>query len=126
MLRRRSRSIARRGSEAQAFEPRLDLAKCVDLNLLSGHVAERGRVAQEPANGDGTECGFVREPASDAPEALERHGIVQQRSAGIGKCVWPALERALNCGGPAVVNVVVDPYARATTQAFGSYSSKLS
>lgn len=38
----------------------------------------------------------------------------------------PALERALASGRPTVVNVVVDPYAKATTQAFGSYSSRLS
>ncbi|MGI8927640.1 MAG: thiamine pyrophosphate-binding protein [Tepidiformaceae bacterium] len=37
----------------------------------------------------------------------------------------PAIKRALASGKPAIVNVVVDPYARATTQAFGSYSSKL-
>jgi thiamine pyrophosphate-dependent acetolactate synthase large subunit-like protein len=37
----------------------------------------------------------------------------------------PALERALASGKPAVVNVVVDPYAKAKTQAFGSYSSRL-
>jgi len=40
--------------------------------------------------------------------------------------IRPAIDRALASGRPTVVNVVVDPYARATTQNFGSYSSKLS
>jgi thiamine pyrophosphate-dependent acetolactate synthase large subunit-like protein len=39
--------------------------------------------------------------------------------------IRPAIERALASGKPSVVNVVVDPYVRAKTQAFGSYSSKL-
>ena len=39
--------------------------------------------------------------------------------------IRPAIERALASGKPAVVNVVADPYAKATTQAFGSYSSRL-
>ncbi len=39
--------------------------------------------------------------------------------------IRPALLRALAAGKPAIVNVVVDPYARATTQAFGSYSARL-
>ncbi len=39
--------------------------------------------------------------------------------------IRPALERAFASGKPAVVNVVTDPYAKARTQAFGSYSSRL-
>jgi thiamine pyrophosphate-dependent acetolactate synthase large subunit-like protein len=39
--------------------------------------------------------------------------------------IRPAVERAFASGKPAVVNVVVDPYAKAKTQAFGSYSSRL-
>ncbi|MFN8556083.1 MAG: thiamine pyrophosphate-dependent enzyme [Dehalococcoidia bacterium] len=39
--------------------------------------------------------------------------------------IRPALERAFASGLPAVVNVVVDPYVKAQTQAFGSYSSRL-
>ncbi len=39
--------------------------------------------------------------------------------------IRPAIERAFASGKPAVVNVVVDPYAKAKTQAFGSYSSRL-
>ena len=36
----------------------------------------------------------------------------------------PAIARAFASGKPAVVNVVTDPYAKARTQAFGSYSSR--
>lgn len=39
--------------------------------------------------------------------------------------IRPAIERAFASGKPAVVNVVTDPYAKAKTQAFGSYSSRL-
>ena len=39
--------------------------------------------------------------------------------------IRPAIERAFASGLPAVVNVVTDPYAKAKTQAFGSYSSRL-
>ena len=39
--------------------------------------------------------------------------------------IRPAIERALASGLPSVVNVVVDPYVKAKTQAFGSYSSRL-
>ncbi len=58
----------------------------------------------------------------EVAKAFGAHGEYVERPEDLRA----ALERALNCGGPAVVNVVVDPYARATTQAFGSYSSKLS
>jgi thiamine pyrophosphate-dependent acetolactate synthase large subunit-like protein len=39
--------------------------------------------------------------------------------------IRPAIERALASGRPAVVNVVTDPYAKAKTQPFGSYSARL-
>lgn len=39
--------------------------------------------------------------------------------------IRPAIKHALAAGKPAVVNVVTDPYAKARTQAFGSYSSLL-
>jgi acetolactate synthase-1/2/3 large subunit len=39
--------------------------------------------------------------------------------------IRPAIERAFASGKPAVVNVVADPYVKARTQAFGSYSSRL-
>ncbi len=39
--------------------------------------------------------------------------------------IRPAIERAFASGKPSVVNVVTDPYAKAKTQAFGSYSSRL-
>jgi acetolactate synthase-1/2/3 large subunit len=37
-----------------------------------------------------------------------------------------ALERSQSSGKPSIVNCVVNPFAKASTQAFGSYSSKLS
>jgi thiamine pyrophosphate-dependent acetolactate synthase large subunit-like protein len=39
--------------------------------------------------------------------------------------IRPAIERSFASGRPSVVNVVVDPYVKAKTQAFGSYSSRL-
>lgn len=39
--------------------------------------------------------------------------------------IRPAIERSFASGLPSVVNVVVDPYAKAKTQPFGSYSSRL-
>ena len=38
--------------------------------------------------------------------------------------IRPAIERAFASGRPAVVNVVTNPYDKARSQAFGSYSSR--
>lgn len=54
-------------------------------------------------------------------EAFGCHGEYVERPEEIG----PAIERSLASGKPSVINVVVDPFAKATTQAFGSYSSRL-
>lgn len=54
-------------------------------------------------------------------EAFGCHGEYVERPEEIR----PAIERALASGKPSVVNVVTDPYAKAKTQAFGSYSSRL-
>lgn len=54
-------------------------------------------------------------------EAFGCHGEYVEDPDGIR----PAIERAFASGRPAVVNVVTDPYAKAKTQAFGSYSSRL-
>jgi acetolactate synthase-1/2/3 large subunit len=62
---------------------------------------------------------------------LTRYDLVAQSFGCHGEYVEkpedirPALERALASGKPAVVNVVVDPYVKAQTQPFGSYSSRL-
>jgi thiamine pyrophosphate-dependent acetolactate synthase large subunit-like protein len=58
----------------------------------------------------------------EVAKAFGAHGEYVERPEQIR----PALERARASGKPAIVNCVVNPYARATTQAFGSYSSKLS
>lgn len=68
----------RRCSEAQAFEPRLDLAKRVDLNLIGRHITKRSRVTQEPANGHRPERRFVRELLSDVLEAGDRYRVFKQ------------------------------------------------
>jgi acetolactate synthase-1/2/3 large subunit len=52
-------------------------------------------------------------------EALGCHGELVEEPDGIR----PALERAFASGGPAVVNVVTDWKARATTQQFAVYST---
>jgi thiamine pyrophosphate-dependent acetolactate synthase large subunit-like protein len=54
-------------------------------------------------------------------EAFGCHGEYVEDPDGIR----PAIERAFASGKPSVVNVVTDPYAKARTQAFGSYSSRL-
>jgi acetolactate synthase-1/2/3 large subunit len=54
-------------------------------------------------------------------EAFGCHGEYVERPEDIR----PALERSFASGLTSVVNVVVDPYAKARTQAFGSYSSRL-
>ncbi len=58
----------------------------------------------------------------EVAKAFGAHGEYVERPEDLR----PALERAIATGKPSVINVVVNPYARATTQAFGSYSSKLS
>ena len=57
----------------------------------------------------------------EAAKAFGCHGEYVEQPDNIR----PAIERAFASGKPAVVNVVTDPYAKATTQAFGSYSSRL-
>jgi acetolactate synthase-1/2/3 large subunit len=52
-------------------------------------------------------------------EALGCHGELVEEPSGIR----PALERAFASGGPALVNVVTDWKARATTQQFAVYST---
>jgi acetolactate synthase-1/2/3 large subunit len=52
-------------------------------------------------------------------EALDCHGEYVEEPAGIR----PALERSFASGSPALVNVVTDWRARATTAAFSVYST---
>ena len=52
-------------------------------------------------------------------ESLGCYGELVEQPDGIR----PALERAFASGGPAVVNVVTDFKARATTQQFSVYST---
>ncbi len=54
-------------------------------------------------------------------EAFGCHGEYVERPEEIR----PAIERAFASGKPSVVNVVVDPFVKAKTQPFGSYSSRL-
>ena len=64
--------------------------------------------------------------ASLAVRAGTTAELWEERLRALPEDLRPALERALASGRPTIVNVVVDPYAKATTQAFGSYSSRLS
>ena len=72
-----------------------------------GWAAEGGTTARE--------LGFTR-----YEQMAEMFGAYGEYVENPGD-IRPALERAVASGKPAVINVITDPAARATTQSFSAY-----
>jgi acetolactate synthase-1/2/3 large subunit len=94
----------------------LDTAVRHDLPVLTVISNNGGWTARDRPKA-GRELGFTRYDLM--AKALGCHGELVESPDQIG----PALARAAASGGPAVVNVVTDPAARARTARFADYST---
>ena len=95
----------------------LDTAVRHHLPVITVISLNGGWTADPDRNKPGRELGYTR--FDRMAEALGCHGEFVETPDGIR----PALERAADAGVPAVVNVVTDWRARATTVQFADYST---
>ncbi len=94
---------------------RHDIPVITVISNNGGWTANDGYWSEEGFNA-GRDLGFGRYDLM--AEAFGCHGEYVERPEGIR----PALERAAESGKPAVVNVITDPSARATTVEFTAYN----
>jgi thiamine pyrophosphate-dependent acetolactate synthase large subunit-like protein len=97
----------------------MELDTCARFNIPVVTVVSLngGWTADPKREKTGRELGYTR--FHQMAEALDCHGEYVEDPAQIR----PALERAFNAGAPALVNVLTDWRARATTAAFSVYST---